>query len=572
MSEEFEFTTRDNLMKDEEIYFDEDEAVIFEKELSLSKKKEIDIQKEDLVRIMIHTLQTLNYNEAAKALEKESELTLYSVDIEQFRSFVLNGQWEEVHHHLHVLKLTEENDQKMVKLLLYTQEFLELLELGKQREAITLLQQKLSKVAKNRQTMQSLTCLLMCMTPEDLRYRAKWEGAGRKTRLELLHNIENHVSPKLLLPKDRLLDLLHTGLYHERQHNILLPEWGREATRTYSIFNRQISIDESLPTLLSQQILIKDDELWHICFSSDGQFMVVGSKSGMITIYKLQNTRWEIYRTENHHGKIFALEFSPNDEKLAIISGVGKIWILNMNSDHEKYFLQVDNRVIAANGLKWINNDHLLFWISNSLLIYQFSSSQVINKRIFYVNKGLYQCVQVTEKYLIFSTQKRIFVYDLQRLFKPQMNTKTANSPKNLNHACIIQHHSENHIMEVKISPCGDFLLASYSRIDSNNGNGMLECFRIRSDHLESIRTYEGYSQLRYRVGYTFGGYGSHLIVSGSENGKLYFWSRDEGKLLAQLDDHHSCTNDIAWHPSQRMMATISDDLRINVYTIPTLK
>eukprot|EP00817_Percolomonadidae_sp_ATCC50343_P005340 CAMPEP_0117431228 /NCGR_PEP_ID=MMETSP0758-20121206/10777_1 /TAXON_ID=63605 /ORGANISM="Percolomonas cosmopolitus, Strain AE-1 (ATCC 50343)" /LENGTH=36 /DNA_ID= /DNA_START= /DNA_END= /DNA_ORIENTATION= len=36
MSEEFEFTTRDNLMKDEEIYFDEDEAVIFEKELSLS--------------------------------------------------------------------------------------------------------------------------------------------------------------------------------------------------------------------------------------------------------------------------------------------------------------------------------------------------------------------------------------------------------------------------------------------------------------------------------------------------------------------------------------------------------
>ncbi|KAF4321737.1 hypothetical protein JM18_003629, partial [Phytophthora kernoviae] len=87
----------------------------------------------------------------------------------------------------------------------------------------------------------------------------------------------------------------------------------------------------------------------------------------------------------------------------------------------------------------------------------------------------------------------------------------------------------------IEISPSGRFLLINFVKQDQ------IVCLEIAT--VSIIAKYRGIREQRYVLRPCFGGTHCELVVSGSEDGKVYLWHRDSGKLLSDLDGHSSVVN-----------------------------
>jgi len=84
----------------------------------------------------------------------------------------------------------------------------------------------------------------------------------------------------------------------------------------------------------------------------------------------------------------------------------------------------------------------------------------------------------------------------------------------------------------------------------------------------EIARKYSGHKQSRHVIRSRFGGIDNNFIVSGSEDGNVYFWHRGTGVLLEVLTGHgKGSVNAVAWNPmNERMFASCSDDHSIRIW------
>lgn len=105
-------------------------------------------QKQELVRLMIQSLQDYGYAESAKTIEHESGYKLQSPEIVEFKRKVLNGEWDTVEDLLPALGLAEES-AKIAKFYLRQQRYMELLEARRTKEALSVLRSELSPLDCN---------------------------------------------------------------------------------------------------------------------------------------------------------------------------------------------------------------------------------------------------------------------------------------------------------------------------------------------------------------------------------------------------------------------------------------
>lgn len=66
--------------------------------------------REEITRIAIQSLVDLGYHRAAAVLEEESEYTLESPDVSEFRAAVLKGQWSKAEELLFGLEINKDYD------------------------------------------------------------------------------------------------------------------------------------------------------------------------------------------------------------------------------------------------------------------------------------------------------------------------------------------------------------------------------------------------------------------------------------------------------------------------------
>eukprot|EP00056_Hartaetosiga_gracilis_P010505 m.155675 g.155675 ORF g.155675 m.155675 type:complete len:192 (-) comp13327_c1_seq1:287-862(-) len=97
-----------------------------------------------------------------------------------------------------------------------------------------------------------------------------------------------------------------------------------------------------------------------------------------------------------------------------------------------------------------------------------------------------------------------------------------------------------------------------------NTGAQVVKLIDLRTHSL--VRDYTGHSQGRFSIRSTFAGAHEHLIVSGSEDGKVFVWQREQGVVLQTMDRHFGPCNDVAWHPTKTMLATCGDDGAVIVF------
>ncbi|KAL9618234.1 MAG: hypothetical protein Q9204_008421 [Flavoplaca sp. TL-2023a] len=90
----------------------------------------------------------------------------------------------------------------------------------------------------------------------------------------------------------------------------------------------------------------------------------------------------------------------------------------------------------------------------------------------------------------------------------------------------------------------------------------------IKIDNAEIVKRYMGQQQGEFVIRSTFGGADQNLVLSGSEDAKVYIWHKENGTLIETLEGHHSpgCVNVIAWNPTDPcMFASGGDDHKVRM-------
>lgn len=90
------------------------------------------------------------------------------------------------------------------------------------------------------------------------------------------------------------------------------------------------------------------------------------------------------------------------------------------------------------------------------------------------------------------------------------------------------------------------------------------------------VRSYTGHQQANYIVRSCFGGWNQNLVISGSEDAKVWVWNRESGALVDQLSGHDvGSINAVAWRPHNAetdgptpipMFASASDDHSVRIW------
>jgi hypothetical protein len=156
-----------------------------------------------MTRLLIQALSDLGYQEAAENVSKDSGIELESPTVAAFRSAVLDGSWTRAEALLdgavsagedqrkgNGLVLSSTADRDNMKFWLKQQKYLELLEQQESARALVVLRTELAPLCQEK-ILHTLASLLMCQSPDDLRLKAKWDGANGESRHELLSELSS---------------------------------------------------------------------------------------------------------------------------------------------------------------------------------------------------------------------------------------------------------------------------------------------------------------------------------------------------------------------------------------------
>lgn len=163
--------------------------------------------REEVTRILIQALADMGHRSAAESVSQDSGFELESPTVAAFRASVLGGQWDEAEKLLFGdaaatssdpssqtgsgLPLAQGADRNLMRFWLRQQKFLEFKEQGDSLHALRVLRTELTTLNQDPQKIQFLSNLLMCASVEDLKVKAKWDGADGTSRQALLSELSS---------------------------------------------------------------------------------------------------------------------------------------------------------------------------------------------------------------------------------------------------------------------------------------------------------------------------------------------------------------------------------------------
>jgi WD repeat-containing protein 26 len=163
--------------------------------------------REEITRILIQALSEMGYHTAADSVTRESGYELENGTVTDFRTAIEDGAWGHAERLLSEatiqgrgppgegLVLKPGCDRTVMKFSIRKQKFLELLEQSDTTGALQVLRTELTPLYQDREQLQALSSLMMCHSPEDLRAKADWDGAGGQSRHTLLKDLSSE-SPR----------------------------------------------------------------------------------------------------------------------------------------------------------------------------------------------------------------------------------------------------------------------------------------------------------------------------------------------------------------------------------------
>jgi WD repeat-containing protein 26 len=507
----------------------------------------------ELVRLLVQAMDGLGYSASARALEHEAGVIALSPDMQCLRQCILDGRWSDMEKAFQAAAMyfRTEKDSDAARFVVYEQQFLELLDVGKTSEALYCLRNHLAPCCPRPELLHKLPLLCMCSTPDEVRRRANWTGAGLQSRSAVLRKLQQFIPADRLLQENRLETLLHQAIDVQK----------RIAMFPYTKQDR-VSLLEDLehsPQLVPRTQLCRlrghDDEVWFVQFSQNGRYLASASKDTSVIIWDWAGIRDGTtdednairHRLKGHSEDICLLSWSPDDIHLLTCGKDLSIRLWNTESGSfvrafSKHTEQVTACSWMPHGQSFVSGSvdrHICEWDAwSGVCIGQYSPRTRVQDLC--VSKDGTRLVAIC-------TDNGIQVFDTE--------TK----------ALLSQMSDTVRITSMSLSHDAKMLLAN----TLGNGVDPPEIHIWNLEEKRICKTLKGFKQKRFVIRACFGGYDQMFVICGSEDNVVYMWQRRTGEIIARLEGHCATVNSVAWcHSDPNVFASGSDDKTVIVWGV----
>ncbi|KAF9447666.1 WD40 repeat-like protein [Macrolepiota fuliginosa MF-IS2] len=567
------------------------------------------VDREEFVRLVIQSLRDVGYIESAATLEAESGYSMESLDVSQFRHYVLDGLWSKAEVTLsRLFRGDEEGSLEDARFLINQQKYLELLEAKKTTAALQVLRNDLAPMNNGAEQLHTLSSLLMCSDPEELRQRTGWDGASGSSRHQLLDDLQDYIPSSVMIPQRRLSTLLYQA--REYQHSRCVYHNSPLESSTFSLYTDHHCNKSDFPNTTTTILQGHTDEVWNMQWSHDGTYLATCGKDKTAIIWKTGVStdigvpihEWSTHlMLREHQYPVGCLAWSLDDA------------ILLTSAEHHIKMWNAQTGVCIETLTEHTETVTALAWLPDGS---GFISSALDCKIIHWNADGkLHESwgmtpIRVTDL-AITSDFTRLVTIGMDRNppplespSRPGVQTSAGGDPattagagsagtgtgagasavgavnhsgnngggKNGNNKMIIYDLATKH-PEFTVALEGELTSV---KISQNSRYALINLApdEIRLWDLDTnrvARKYTGQKQGRHVIRSCFGGVDGNFVVSGSEDSKVYVWHRESGALLEELAGHgDGSVNSVAWNPrNERMFASCSDDNTVRIWEAP---
>ncbi|ORX61802.1 WD40 repeat-like protein [Hesseltinella vesiculosa] len=484
----------------------------------------------DVVRLFLQSLFDMGYDNAAIQLEQDSGITLETPKVAEFRQVVLMGQWSKCEAMLPQLCLEDQPEVlQQAKFLIRQHKFIELLQDRKLMKALSVLRNELSCLG-NTDKLHELSSLMLCSSADEVMRRIHLDKSIADTRDQLLVHLQHCVDPAIMIPQNRLSTLIHHA-YEWQKHQCAY----HNDSKHFSLFSDHMCDRHELPTRTIAILSGHSDEVWHVAYSHSGRYLASASSDQTCIIWDMQT----LQRMKRLHCPTDAsfCGWSPDDSKI-VVCGHGGMFITwdpfkgTLLQEFEGHTDDVACCVWLPDGRHLISGSRdntIRLWNMDGEVVTQMKEERVVDMAF----NG--------DQLIVITFQKKISVYNLQGLqFYKAFDIA-----------------EQYRMTSLRVSQDGRLALV-------NLEDQSIHLWDLSSQWL--LRRYQGHEQRKFAIRSSFGGAQDTFIISGSEDHRVYIWSKDHGSLLAVLEGHDDTVNSIAWSPSNTMFASASDDHTIRIW------
>ncbi|KIX09154.1 uncharacterized protein Z518_00232 [Rhinocladiella mackenziei CBS 650.93] len=527
--------------------------------------------REEVTRILIQGLLDMGYPEAANVLSTESGYELESPSVAAFRNAILEGIWSEAEeillgpHRIDLgggpraeedddgdgyaegLVLAEGADRGQMLFWIRQQKFLELLDRRDLGAALTVLRQELTPLGHDIHQLHALSTLLMC-PPEDLRSKAHWPGTVEESRKMLLQDLSRSIAPSVMIRDHRLAELFdqvkQTQINQCLYHNTSIPP---------SLYSDHLCDRDDFPSRNILQLEDHTGEVWHVQFSHDGTKLATASQDKTVNIYETVTFK-RIHSLTQHSGEVTYVAWSPDDTQLISCSQDCKARVWDVESGRLRVTLehQTVDQNYGITAAAW-SPDSMSFVTAshdrNSQLCHWNLRAPDPEHPVHTWPRGFrVQDVAITEdgRWLVaLDPQNIIRVFDMHT-YREEPPIKTIGK-----------------MTSISLSHDGSTVLV-------NLAAG--EVHMIDLVTRDTIRKFRGQKQGEFVIRSCFGGAAENFVVSGSEDGMIYVWHKENEALIEKLPGHgrgqsgKECVTTVDWNPKDAgMFASGGDDRKVRM-------
>ncbi|KAI8322342.1 WD40 repeat-like protein [Martensiomyces pterosporus] len=487
--------------------------------------RESKFSEEQVVRLILQELRDRGLVDSFEKLQSESGYTLEDESVTRFRDCILAGQWKEVEAALSAIGVDSQEALSAALFIIKKQQFLELLEARKLKQALLILQNELSALTDDIPQLHRLSSLLMCPSPEDLRSAANWDGSEGRSRFLVLESLQAYVSPGRMVPAHRMETLFNHSIM--RQNETCECHIHSAGSSLY--------VDHACsPALFPQELQISlkghKDEVWYVAFSPDGRYLASASRDKTCIIWNTSD--YSIHRRlEGHSSEVSYLSWAPNSRLLVSASGDKTLRLWDVETGESLQTLVAHKETVTA--CRWLgDNDRFISGSLDQKIIVWNTKGNAIKQ----IDAPRVHDIAVSSDcslLLVADNEVNIHVYDLTTLTFMYK---------------LVEH---THIMSLTLSSDARYCLAGLL-------NGTLHMWDLQTR--TRTREFIGHTQGKYVIRSGFAGIDDRFVTSGSEDGSLLVWNRETGRTLVRLKGHAKTVNGCAWNARLSAVATVSDD------------